>query len=218
MSRGNTTDVGRSLKNAALLVIDVQNGFIDRELPVAGGAEVVPLINRLMPLFEVVVASQDWHPADHGSFSSQHEGTQPFQLGMLSGAPQVLWPDHCVQGTPGAAFHPELRTGYFQAIIRKGMDARVDSYSVFYDNHRHNPSGLTGLLRARGVERIYVCGLAFDYCVLFSAVDALEVTSEVYVIDDACRSVSPVSDAEARQTMALKGIRILSSAEVLGHA
>lgn len=215
MTQGLEVGGRHRLEKAALLVIDVQNGFIDWELPVAGGAEVVPLINGLLPRFEVVIASQDWHPARHGSFASQHEGALPFQLGTLSGAPQVLWPDHCVQGTPGAAFHPDLHTQYFQAIIRKGADPRVDSYSVFYDNHRQNPSGLTGLLRARGVERIYVCGLAFDYCVLFSAVDALEVTSEVYVIEDACRAVAPSSEAEARSTLESKGIRCVKVAEVM---
>ena len=206
------------LSNAALIVVDVQNGFIERELPVAGGAEVIPVINRLMPLFPVVVASQDWHPAHHGSFASRHPGRQPFELGELSGLPQVLWPDHCVQGTPGADFHPELLTGYFQAIIRKGMDPKVDSYSTFYDNHRHNPSGLTGLLKARGVTQVYLCGLALDYCVRYSAIDALEVSAQVFVIEDACRSVAPSSDAEARAELQARGIRLITSAEVLKGA
>lgn len=204
------------LSNAALIVVDVQNGFIERELPVAGGAEVVPLINQLMPRFPVVVASQDWHPAHHGSFASQHAGRQPFELGTLSGQPQVLWPDHCVQGTAGAEFHPALQSGYFQAIIRKGMDPKVDSYSTFYDNHRHNPSGLTGLLKARGVQKIFVCGLAFDYCVRYSALDALEVCAEVFVIEDACRSVAAPSDAEARAAFAAHGVKLVTTATVLG--
>lgn len=195
--------------NAALLVVDVQNGFVRDELPVPGGAEVVPVINGLMDRFEVVVASQDWHPADHGSFASQHPGRSPFELGELGGRPQVLWPDHCVQGTPGAQLHPDLRTEPLQAIFRKGMDRRVDSYSMFYDTHRHNASGLRGFLKERGVQTVYVCGLAFDYCVRYTALDALEVVSEVVVVEGACRSVSPVSEAEARAELQARGVRLI---------
>lgn len=211
--------------HTALLVIDVQNGFIAQEfiadeLPVPGGEDVVPLINSLMAQFQktqsVVIASQDWHPPHHGSFASQNPGRNPFELGTLGGRPQVMWPNHCMQGTPGAAFHPDLKTAYFQAIIRKGMDPGVDSYSVFYDNHRHNPSGLVGMLKDRGVTSIFVCGLAFDYCVRYSALDALEVTSDVRVIVDACRSVAPASEVEARAELLARGVKLVLSGEVLG--
>lgn len=209
---------------SALLVIDVQNGFIGQtlvadELPVPGGEDVVPLINALMAHFEktqsTVIASQDWHPPHHGSFASQNPGRHPFELGTLGGRPQVLWPNHCVQGTPGAAFHPALKTEHFQAIIRKGMDPGVDSYSVFYDNHRHNPSGLVGMLKDRGITSIFVCGLAFDYCVRYSALDALEVTPDVRVIVDACRSVAPESEVEARAELLARGVKLVLSGDVL---
>lgn len=193
---------------AGLLVVDVQNGFIQAELPVPGGAEVVPVINALLDRFQVVVASQDWHPAGHGSFASVHPGRAPFELGELGGLPQVLWPDHCVQGTWGAQLHPDLRTEPIQALFRKGMDRTVDSYSMFYDNHRRNPSGLAGFLRERQVRTVYVCGLAFDYCVRYTALDALEVADEVIVLEDACRSVSPVTEAEARAELLGRGVRL----------
>lgn len=202
-------------ERTALLVVDIQNGFIEEsELPVPGGKEVIPIINRLMPLFPVVVASQDWHPAGHGSFYTRHPGAQPYDMGELGGSPQILWPVHCVQGTRGAEFAPGIKTEYFQAIIHKGMDPGVDSYSVFYDNHHQNPSGLKGYLQERGVDRIFLAGLAFDYCVRFSALDALEFTDQVYVIEDACRGVAPETIGETKREFKEKGIRLIKSVDV----
>lgn len=202
-------------RRPALLVVDIQNGFIEEsELPVPGAREVIPVINRLMPRFPIVVASQDWHPPRHGSFHTRHPGASPYDMGTLGGQEQVLWPVHCVQGTRGAEFAPGIRTEYFQAVIRKGMDPEVDSYSVFYDNHHLNPSGLKGYLEERGAGRIFLAGLALDFCVRYSARDALEFTSEIFVIEDACRGVSPESVAETKSEFAEKGIRLVRSSEV----
>ena len=204
-----------SKNRPALLVVDMQNGFVkESELPVPGGREIVPIINRLMPLFPVVVASQDWHPAEHGSFHIHHPGAKPYDLGRLGGKPQVLWPVHCIQETRGAEFIPEIEAGYFQAVIRKGLDPNVDSYSVFYDNHHQNPSGLKGYLRERGVDSIFLAGLALDYCVRYSALDALELTPEVYVIEDATRGVADETIAETIREFKEKGIRLVQSGEV----
>lgn len=206
---------GKSVNRTALLVVDIQNGFIEEsELPVPGAREVIPVINRLMPLFDLVVASQDWHPAEHGSFHTQHPGASPYEMGTLGGKEQILWPVHCVQGTRGAQFAPGIRTEYFQAVIRKGMDPAVDSYSVFYDNHHLNPSGLKGYLKERGAGRIFLAGLAFDFCVRYSALDALEFTSEIFVIEDACRGVAEDSVAETKRVFGEKGIRLVRSSEV----
>jgi nicotinamidase/pyrazinamidase len=205
----------KNQNRAALLVVDIQNGFIEEsELPVPGGREVIPVINRLMPLFDVVVASQDWHPPGHGSFHTRHPGASPYDLGTLGGKEQILWPVHCVQGTRGAQFAPGIKTEFFQAVIRKGMDPEVDSYSVFYDNHHLNPSGLQGYLKERGVGRIFLAGLALDFCVRYSARDALEFTSEIFVIEDACRGVAAESVVGTKREFAEKGIRLIQSPEV----
>lgn len=204
-------------KIPALLVVDMQNGFVDEsELAVPGGREIVPIINRLMPLFPVVVATQDWHPYRHGSFYTEHPESQPYDMGELGGEPQVLWPVHCVQGSSGADFIPEIRTEYFQAIIRKGMDPRVDSYSTFYDNHHQNPSGLKGYLLERGVNVVFLAGLAFDYCVRYSARDAREFTSEIYVIEDATRGVTEETIRETKEEFKENGIRLVQSGKVEG--
>jgi len=207
------------IPNAALLVIDVQNGFISEpgELPVPGGAEIVPLMNALLPHFPVRVATQDWHPRDHQSFASRHPGAKPFDQGTLGGLPQTFWPDHCVQGTRGAELHPGLDQSLIQAIIRKGMDPASDSYSGFSDNAGRNPTGLDGLLKARGVRRIYLAGLALDYCVRWSALDARRLLpeAEVHVILDATRPVERSTGAEALRDLGHAGVRLLESSEVL---
>ncbi len=207
------------IQGSALLVIDVQNGFISEpgELPVAGGADVIPVINALLPHVPVRVATQDWHPPNHGSFASRHPGAKPFQEGILGGLPQIFWPDHCVQGTRGAELHPALDQTKIQAVIRKGMDPGTDSYSGFSDNAGRNPTGLDGYLRARGVTRIYLAGLALDYCVRWSALDARRLLpeAEVAVIVDATRPVDAKSGAEALRELAEAGIRLVSSKEVL---
>jgi len=205
-------------ENSALIVVDVQNGFISeaRELPVPGGAEVVPVINALMPLFPIRVATQDWHPRDHLSFASQHAGKKPFDQGTLGGLPQTFWPDHCIQGTHGAELHPALDQTRIQAVIRKGYDPMVDSYSGFSDNAGRNPTGLDGYLRSRSVTRIYVAGLALDYCVRWTALDARRLLPEaqVFVILDATRPVDPKTGEGAVRDLTRAGVRPIQSAEV----
>jgi len=207
------------IERAALLVIDVQNGFISeaRELPVPGGQDVIPVINALLPRVPVRVATQDWHPPDHGSFASRHPGAKPFERGMLGDLEQTFWPDHCVQGTRGAELHPGLDQVGLQAIIRKGMDPMTDSYSGFSDNAGRNPTGLDGYLRARGVTRIYVAGLALDFCVRWSALDARRLLPEVevLVVVDATRPVAPESGKAALRDLAQAGVRLVRSDEVL---
>ncbi len=163
-------------ESTALVVVDVQNDFCTGgALAVRDGEGVVPPINALASRFPVVVATQDWHPAGHASFASAHAGTRPLDVIELDGIPQVLWPDHCVQGTPGAELHPALDRRPLRAIVRKGTDPRVDSYSAFRDNHREHPTGLAGILRELGAARVVIVGLTTDYCAANSARDALEL-------------------------------------------
>jgi nicotinamidase/pyrazinamidase len=162
--------------NRALIVVDVQVDFCPGgALAVSGGDEVVPLINALTPRFPIVVATQDWHPPGHASFASSHPGRTPLEIIDLDGVQQVLWPDHCVAGTAGAEFHAGLDLHAARAIVRKGTDPRVDSYSAFRDNHREHPTGLAGLLHELGVGRVVIVGLATDYCAAASARDAVEM-------------------------------------------
>ncbi|WP_449369976.1 bifunctional nicotinamidase/pyrazinamidase [Thiomonas sp.] len=174
----------------ALLVIDVQNGFCTGGgLPVPDGEGVVPVINRLAAKFAQVVLTQDWHPSGHVSFASSHPGRQPFETINLDYGPQVLWPDHCVQGTRDADFHPELHIPHAQAILRKGWRAGIDSYSAFFEADRRTPTGLTGYLREQGVRELVLCGLATDFCVAWSAWDARAAGFGVTVVEDACRAI-----------------------------
>lgn len=174
----------------ALILVDIQNDFCPGgALAVQDGDAVVSVANRLMPQFDCVIATQDWHPPHHQSFASQH-GKVPGELIDLHGLPQVLWPDHCVQDSLGAAFHPGLDTERIQRVFRKGLDPRVDSYSGFFDNGGHNPSGLEDYLRAIAVREVHVVGLATDYCVKFTALDARRLGFETRVIAEACRGVN----------------------------
>lgn len=194
----------------ALLLIDIQNDFLPGgALAVARGDEVIAAANQLIPAFPLVVASQDWHPADHGSFASV-QGGAPGTLGALSGLPQVLWPDHCVQGTPGAAFAAGLDMRRVEGIFRKGVDPTVDSYSAFWDNGRRRQTGLAGYLRERGVTGVTVCGLATDYCVKFTALDALAAGFAVTLARAACRAVelTPGDSERAIDEMARAGVGI----------
>jgi len=150
----------------------------------------VSVINGLLSRFELVVATQDWHPADHGSFAVSHQGKQPGEVIELNGLDQILWPVHCVQGTEGAAFHKDLDTDQIAKVFQKGIDPTVDSYSGFFDNGRRNVSGLADYLKEQGVNEVYVCGLATDYCVKFTALDARALGFEVTIIEDACRGVN----------------------------
>jgi nicotinamidase/pyrazinamidase len=203
----------------ALIVVDVQNDFMPfGSLPVAGGDEVVPVANALMGRFDLVVATQDWHPADHGSFASNHEGRSPGDVVELGGVAQVLWPDHCVQNTPGAAFHSALDVAGVDEVVRKGTDRGIDSYSAFFDNGHLRDTGLADLLRGRGVERVAFLGLATDYCVKFSALDCVDAGFETVVVADGCRAVemSPGDADAAFAEMRAAGCSVVGSDELVG--
>lgn len=174
----------------ALLIIDVQNDFCPGgALAVPRGDEVVSVCNQLSPLFRLVVLTQDWHPRNHASFASQHEGAKPYDTAQAAYGEQVLWPDHCVQATRGAAFHDDLDTTSASLIVRKGMNPAIDSYSAFQENDRMTRTGLEGYLRERGVDRIFLVGLATDFCVRFSALDATHAGFDVVVVEDGCRGI-----------------------------
>ena len=203
----------------ALVVIDVQNDFCPGgALAVADGDRVVPLVNRIAQAFAVRVFTQDWHPADHMSFAANHAGALPFSSVAMPYGPQVLWPVHCVQGTPGAAFHPALATGTADLVLRKGFRPEIDSYSAFYENDHATPTGLAGYLRDRGVRRVWLAGLATDFCVSWSAIDAAAHGFEVVVLEDACRAIDlDGSLATALRQMRSGGI-VLARTEELAAA
>ncbi len=191
----------------ALLLVDLQYDFMPGgALAVPDGDEVVAVANRLIPDFDVVVASQDWHPADHLSFASQHPGKQPYDTVVLDGLPQTLWPDHCVQGTRGASLHDDLEASAIRRVFRKGQDRRVDSYSAFFDNARRGATGLADWLRDAGVDEVHLMGLATDYCVKFSALDAAEQGFRTHLILEGCRGIDlapgDVDDALAQMRAA----------------
>lgn len=204
----------------ALLLIDIQRGFCPGgNLAVADGDKVVPIANALIENggYDMIVASQDWHPANHGSFASQHPGKQPFEMGELSGKPQVMWPDHCVQGTPDAEFHPDLNVQAFDYIQQKGENPAIDSYSAFRDNDQWATTGLADYLSRQGVTVLDICGLATDYCVSFSALDARDMLPDVKVrfIEDASRGIDPEGIKSAIATMRTKGIAVVNSSDIL---
>lgn len=173
-----------------LIVVDVQNDFCSSgSLPVPRGEEVVPIVNQLARRFRNVVLTQDWHPRDHMSFASMHPGKKPYDTITVAYGPQVLWPDHCVQATPGAAFHQSLEIPHAGLVLRKGMHREIDSYSTFFENDRKTPTGLIGYLRERGLTRAFLAGLAFDFCVRYSAEDARREQLTVVVVEDACRGI-----------------------------
>ncbi len=173
-----------------LLIIDVQNDFCPGgALAVADGDATVPVINRLSERFGHVAVTQDWHPSGHSSFASSHAGATPFETITMPYGPQTLWPDHCVQGTSGATFHPQLLTGKAELIIRKGFRSEIDSYSAFFENDRNTPTGLAGYLRERGLKKLFLVGLATDYCVHYSAVDARRLGFDAVVVESGCRAI-----------------------------
>lgn len=177
--------------STALLIVDMQNDFLPGgALAVVGGEAIIPEINRLSEKYALVVATQDWHPKNHGSFASQHKDAKPFDLGTLEGLPQVFWPDHCVQGTYGAELSKLIDQGRVEAIFRKGMDRRIDSYSAFFDNGHLKATGLEGYLKGRGVSDVHICGLAADYCVWYTAKDALALGFETVILGDATRAIN----------------------------
>jgi nicotinamidase/pyrazinamidase len=192
----------------ALIVIDVQNDFCPGgALAVTEGDAIIPRINALMDDFATVVLTQDWHPAGHSSFAASHPGAHPFETMRMAYGDQTLWPVHCVQGSHGAAFHPSLRTGPAQAIIRKGFRPGIDSYSAFFENDRSTPTGLDGLLRARGVSAVTLVGLATDFCVAYSALDAARLGFAVTVDMAACRAID-LNGSLAAQVAAMQAAAI----------
>jgi nicotinamidase/pyrazinamidase len=190
--------------NDLLLVVDIQNDFCPGgRLAVPHGDEVVPLVNRLATRFPHVALTQDWHPAGHLSFASSHPGRNPFETITVSYGPQILWPDHCIQGTPGAEFHPALNIPHAGLVVRKGFRRAIDSYSAFFENDRRTPTGLAGYLRERGLKRVCLAGLALDFCVRYSAEDAHGQGFAVVVIEDACRAIDVEGSLQAtRQSLA----------------
>lgn len=200
----------------ALIIVDVQNDFTTGgRLAVEGGEDIIPAVNRLQQAFDLVVATQDWHPPDHKSFASNHRGRKPFDRILLNGLEQVLWPDHCVQGSAGADFHHQLDMNRVAAIFRKGTDSEVDSYSGFYDNGRIHTTGLAGYLGERKVREVFVVGLAADYCVYYTARDALTEGFQSNVIEDATRPISTEGFVKAKQDLLQLGGRIIESKELL---
>jgi nicotinamidase/pyrazinamidase len=203
--------------HSALIVVDVQNCFVTGgTLPVKDGEQVVPVINRLAEVFANVVVTQDWHTPGHASFASTHAGKKPFEAVKLSYCDQVLWPDHCVQGTDDAALHKDLKLPKAQLIIRKGWNRGVDSYSAFEEADRKTPTGLAGYLKQRAIKTVYITGLATDFCVAWTAIDARKAGFEVIVIEDATRAIDlNGSLAAAWKQMQAAGVKRINSAEIL---
>jgi nicotinamidase/pyrazinamidase len=201
----------------ALIIVDIQNDFLPGgALAVTDGDKIIPVVNRLQENFDLVVLTQDFHPADHGSFASQHPGNSVYEVIDLNGLPQVLWPDHCVQDTPGTAFSMQLSLSLVDRIFVKGTDPSVDSYSGFFDNGRRKATGLGDYLLQQGATEVYVCGLATDFCVKYTALDALSLGFTTYLIEDASRGVNlgPDDVRNAVAEMQAAGIHIIQSAEV----
>ncbi len=205
----------------ALLLIDVQNDFMPfGSLPVAEGDLVVPVANELAKRFELVVATQDWHPADHGSFASAHPGCSVGDVITLGGVTQFLWPDHCVQQSAGASFHSGLDVARISHVVRKGTDSEIDSYSGFFDNGHRKDTGLAGYLRDRGVDAVWIAGLATDYCVRYTALDAREMGFSVSLVVDGCRGVdnTPGDVERALDEMRAAGCDVVTSSDVASGA
>lgn len=194
-----------------LIIVDIQNDFLsDGSLAVAGGNEVIPVINQIQKDFGLVVATQDWHPRSHKSFAAAHPGKKEFETIDLNGLQQVLWPVHCVQGSFGAELHKDLYSNKIEAIFRKGMDAEIDSYSGFFDNGKRRNTGLSGYLKDRQVSEVFVCGLAADYCVYFTANDALELGFRATIIESATKPIDPENWKKLKEDFKEKGGEILS--------
>jgi nicotinamidase/pyrazinamidase len=205
------------MKDAALILVDLQNDFVPGgALAVREGDRVVPIANALMPRFELVVATQDWHPADHGSFAANHPGKRVGEVIELNGLPQVLWPVHCVQGTRGAEFVPGLAVERFDHVFQKGTDPAIDSYSGFFDNGHRRSTGMADWLKEQGVTDLYIMGLATDYCVKFTALDARQQNFNVHLIQDGCRGVElhPGDIAKAIDEMKSEGVHLINSASI----
>lgn len=206
------------LEQDALLVVDIQNDFCaGGALEVPRAEEIIPVVNLLAQQFKNVVLTQDWHPRDHQSFASAHPGRRPSETIQVPYGLQILWPDHCVQGTRGAEFHRDLQIAHAELILRKGYRRDIDSYSAFYENDRKTPTGLSGYLKERGLSRLYLAGLAFDFCVRYSAEDAHSEGFAVTVIEDACRAIDlQGSAAQTRRSLKKLGVMVSSAAELGG--
>jgi nicotinamidase/pyrazinamidase len=204
----------------ALILVDIQNDFCPGgALAVSEGDQVVPVANRLARAFELVVATQDWHPPDHGSFAANHDGKEPGQVIDLDGLQQVLWPVHCVQGSDGAAFRADLATDQITRVFQKGTDPTIDSYSGFFDNGHRKSTGLADYLKENGVDKVYVLGLATDYCVKFTALDAQDQGFDTYLVEDGCRGVE-LADGDVERAideMREAGVTIVSSGDLIAN-
>lgn len=201
----------------ALIIVDVQNDFIPGgALAVKEGDQIVPIINSIQEKFDFILATQDWHPADHGSFAANHEGKSVGEFIDLNGVQQILWPVHCVQGTSGADFHPNLNKERWRAVFKKGTNPLVDSYSGFFDNNRQGDTGLASFLKSEGIDEIFVCGLATDYCVKFTVLDGLEEGFKVSLIADATKAVNlqPEDFDRSTKEMREKGAEIVYSGDL----
>lgn len=198
----------------ALLLIDIQNDFLPGgALAVPDGDVIIPIINQLQPQFDLVIATQDWHPQGHKSFASNHAGKKVFEKIDLDGLEQVLWPDHCVQGTAGAEFSKQLDMKKVEAVFRKGTNADIDSYSGFYDNGHRKSTGLADYLRGKNIQQVYIAGLAGDYCVYYSAKDALKEGFDTYIIEDATRPINREGFEQAKKDILQLGGKVILSAE-----
>ena len=202
----------------ALILVDIQNDFLPGgPLAVPLGDEIIPLVNELQNSFSLVVATQDWHPQSHKSFASNHPGKKAFETIILHGLEQVLWPNHCIQGSPGAQIHSSINVNKVEGIFRKGMDVEIDSYSAFYDNGYKKSTGLAGYLRERKIKKVYVCGLAADYCVYYTAKDSLKENFETYIIEDATRAIDPNGFVKATEKILSSGGQIIKSEQLYRH-
>lgn len=202
--------------NDALIVVDLQNDFcLGGSLAIVDGDKIVPIINQLAKRFEHVILTQDWHSADHVSFASSHD-RQPYEVIELPYGPQTLWPAHCVQNTAGAEFHPDLSLPHAELILRKGFHRDIDSYSAFFENDHATPTGLAGYLRERGLNRLFLCGLAYDFCVRYSAIDGAKLGFETLIIEDATRAVNlPGTIADTNEAFATFGVSRVRSPALL---
>ncbi|HET8854639.1 MAG TPA: bifunctional nicotinamidase/pyrazinamidase [Salinimicrobium sp.] len=198
-----------------LILVDIQVDFMPGgALEVSGGDKIIPVVNSIIPKFDLVIATQDWHPENHKSFASNHPGRKEFETIKLGGMDQTLWPDHCVQGTRGAEFHTDLQTNRIEAVFRKGMESKIDSYSGFFDNGHKKTTGLAGYLREKGAGEIFFCGLAGDICVYYSLIDALEQGFETGYIEDGSMPLDPEGFEKIRKDMIARGAKIITSSEI----